>query len=428
MVSYGRAGSTVWHVNTTKVGGGVAELIMTLTSEGHAGRFQVARFVTNADPEVFAMTKRLHHWIHGVDRGTLPSPAEHRRYTAFAAENAERLIGAMSANDLVILHDPQTLAIAPLLLDAGFRVAWRCHIGTTSHNDVSSAAWNYLRTFLRLELTLVFSDETLIPPVAREASTIVIPPSINPSAIKNMPLTSAEIRQILAGNGLDGPQHVPANQSARSVISEMSIGTDPVILQVSRWDPLKDMTGVLIAFAESALPRRAHLVLCGPSPADVADDPEAAGVLSEIIVMREQLPAAIRRHVHIVCPVLTNERENALTVNALQRRAAVVTQKSLQEGFGLTVTEAMWKARPVVASKAGGICSQIIDGVTGLLLDDPGDGDAFSRLVARILEDPAGAARLGRAAHRRVAEFFTLARELADHDRLYQRLVSAVKE
>jgi trehalose synthase len=114
-------------------------------------------------------------------------------------------------------------------------------------------------------------------------------------------------------------------------------------------------------------------------------------------------------------------------VNALQRRAAVVTQKSLQEGFGLTVTEAMWKGRPVVASRRGGICGQIIDGVTGLLLDDPSDGDAFSRLVARVLDDPAEAASLGRAAHQRVADFFTLARERADHDRLYQSLASAAK-
>jgi trehalose synthase len=426
-MSHGTAGLTVWHVNTTKVGGGVAELVTALMSKVPDSRFQVARFVTSTDPEVFAMTKRLHHQIHGIDCGTLPTQAEHRRYMAFAAENAERLLGTMNAADIVILHDPQTLAMAPLLLDAGFGVAWRCHIGTANQNDVSSAAWSYLSTFLRPELRLVFSDETLIPPIARDASTIVIPPSINPSATKNIPLTSAEIRQILARNGLDGPRDVAAGKPTSSVISEMPIGTDPVILQVSRWDPLKDMIGVLMAFAGSALPRRAQLILCGPVPADVADDPEAAGVLGEIVAMREQLPAAIRRRVHIVCPALTDELENALGVNALQRRAAVVTQKSLQEGFGLTVTEAMWKGRPVVASRRGGICGQIIDGVTGLLLDDPSDGDAFSRLVARVLDDPAEAASLGSAAHQRVADFFTLARERADHDRLYQSLASAAK-
>jgi trehalose synthase len=426
-VLHGTAESTVWHVNTTKIGGGVAELVIALTSTDSDDRFKVARFVTSANSEVFAMMKRLHHQIHGVDCGTLPTPAEDRHYITFALAHADRLIGVMSPGDVVILHDPHTLAMAPLLLDAGFGVAWRCHIGTSKQNNVSSAAWSYLSTFLRPELRMVFSDETLIPPIARRASTIVIPPSINPSATKNMPLTSAETRQILARNGLDGPQHDTASESTISVISEMPLGTDPVILQVSRWDPLKDMAGVLMAFVESALPRRAHLVLCGPRPGDVVDDPEAAGVLSDVVAMREQLPVAVRRRVHIVCPTLTDERENALGVNALQRRATVVTQKSLQEGFGLTVTEAMWKGRPVVASKVGGLCGQVIHGVTGLLLDDPNDRDAFSRLVVRILDDPAEASRLGAAAHRRAAGFFTLARERADHDLLYQSLASAVQ-
>jgi trehalose synthase len=193
---------------------------------------------------------------------------------------------------------------------------------------------------------------------------------------------------------------------------------DPLIVQVSRWDPLKDMGGVLRAFASSSLVRSAQLVLCGPSPQSVADDPEARAVLEAVVTQWQDLPSAVRRRAHLVCTTLDDVEGNARLVNALQRRAAVVTQRSVQEGFGLTVTEAMLKARPVVASNVGGIPTQITHDKTGLLLNQPCDDNEFVAAVTRLLRDETRASALGRAAASHASRHFITAREAADHQRI----------
>ena len=181
----------------------------------------------------------------------------------------------------------------------------------------------------------------------------------------------------------------------------------PLVAQVSRWDAMKDMAGVMEGFAAHVDPALgAHLLLVGPAVAGVADDPEAAAVLRDCRGRREALPAAARERVHLACMPMDDPDEQAAVVNALQRHAAVVTQKSLAEGFGLTVAEAMWKARPVVASAVGGIQDQIDDGVDGVLLADPRDLAAFGAAVERLLADPGEARRLGAAARARVVDEF----------------------
>ena len=167
----------------------------------------------------------------------------------------------------------------------------------------------------------------------------------------------------------------------------------PVVAQVSRWDRLKDPGGVLRGFAEHCENEVAHLLVAGPSVAAVSDDPEGAEVLAEVRELRVGPPAAVRARVHLACLPMDDVEENAAIVNAIQRRAQVVVQKSLAEGFGLTVAEAMWKARPVVASRAGGIQDQIVDGVTGVLLDDPLDLARFGRACDELLGDPERADR-----------------------------------
>jgi trehalose synthase len=397
----------VWHVNTTERGGGVAETLAALLATPDAGPPH-RRFITSADPDVFGATKRIHYRLHGLARGQLPTPAEHATYRGWAHRNAERLIEAARPGDLVVLHDPQTAPMAEPLLAAGLRVAWRCHIGTCTPNETSRSTWRYLLDFLPPQLPLVFSDPALVPEEVAGRPLEIIAPSIDPDAAKNAALDPAVADDLLARAGL---APVPANPDP-----------EPIVLQVSRWDPLKDMTGVLRAFAGSELAERARLVLCGPAPESIVDDPEAAEILSEVTGVRAELPADIARRVHLVRPVLANTEGNSLLVNALQRRADVVVQKSLQEGFGLTVTEAMWKGRPVVATRVGGIPSQITHGRTGLLLDDPHDSAGFVALVTRLLDRPKEAAELGRAAHERVAERFTVAREAADYQRLYRRM------
>ena len=177
--------------------------------------------------------------------------------------------------------------------------------------------------------------------------------------------------------------------------------------QISRWDPLKDMLGVMHGFVENVLDGTdAHLVLAGPVVTAVADDPEAADVLGEVTEQWRALPHAARSRVQLVCLPLVDVEENAAIVNALQRHADVVVQKSLAEGFGLTVTEALYKGTPVVASAVGGITDQITDGVNGRLVKDPTDLAEFGAAVREMLDDPLAAGRLGAAGHERAVEEF----------------------
>jgi trehalose synthase len=395
----------IWHVNSTARGGGVAEILTMLESRGNTGDIRHHRFVTPSDPSLFHLTKRLHHRLHGRAAGPLPTAAEDLAYTAYGRRCAEAFLTGTPDADVVVLHDPQTLPMAPLLAAAGLPVAWRCHIGTAAPNTVSRETWRYLRRFWAAHPVLIFSDPALVPGEAEPETVRIIPPSIDLAAPKNAVLDPATTTGALRHAGLgDLP------------------GEEPVILQVSRWDPLKDMAGVLRAFAGSELPRRARLVLCGPSPAGIVDDPEAADVFAGVQRLRTQLPPEVRDRVHLICPDLGDEARNASTVNALQRRATVVVQKSREEGFGLTVTEAMAKGRPVVASRVGGLARQIEHGRTGLLLDDPDDLPGFVALIGRLLDQPREAAALGSAGRAHAVLHYSSDREIRDHHRLYAEL------
>jgi trehalose synthase len=181
----------------------------------------------------------------------------------------------------------------------------------------------------------------------------------------------------------------------------------PLVIQISRWDRLKDPVGALQGFAQAVESHRAgeaQLVLAGPDVHAVSDDPEGLEALEEVAVRWRALPDAARRRVQIVTLPMDDIEENAAMVNALQRHAAIVVQKSLREGFGLTVTEALWKARPLVASAVGGIRDQVQHGVSGLLLKNPDDLDAFAGSIGQLLDDPALAERLGRNGRARVAQ------------------------
>ncbi|MBV8987427.1 MAG: glycosyltransferase, partial [Solirubrobacterales bacterium] len=190
----------------------------------------------------------------------------------------------------------------------------------------------------------------------------------------------------------------------------------PVVLQISRWDALKDPLGLIRGFADHVpASTDAHLVCAGPAVTSVTDDPEGGLVLSEVKALRESLDAQPRSRVHLATLPMEDPEENAIIVNALQRHATVIAQKSLAEGFGLTVAEAMWKARPVVASRIGGIQSQIVDGESGVLLDDPRDLEAFGAAVTGLLLDRRRATEIGEHARERVRHEFTSPRSLLDY-------------
>ena len=197
------------------------------------------------------------------------------------------------------------------------------------------------------------------------------------------------------------------------------------MVQASRWDRIKDMAGVLRGFADHLGGSDAHLALVGPAVHGVDDDPEAGPVLDECVRAWRDLPQAVRARVHLACVPMHDPDEAAMIVNALQRHARVVTQKSLAEGFGLTVTEAMWKRRPIVASRVGGIVDQITHGEQGLLIDDPADLDAFGTALRHLLEDEQLADRLATAAYQRAYEEFLGDRHLARYGRLFASLAEA---
>jgi trehalose synthase len=201
------------------------------------------------------------------------------------------------------------------------------------------------------------------------------------------------------------------------MIEDESLRADtPVVAQVSRWDALKDPVGVVRGFAEHVPAETgAHLVCAGPSGSAVTDDPESAQVLHDTIAARSLLPADARRRIHLATLPMDDLDENAVMVNALQRHARVVVQKSIAEGFGLTVTEAMWKSRPIVASSVGGIGEQIVDGESGILLDDPRNLAAFGAAVTDLLRDPPRAEQIGHLAHERVRDRFLSTRSLLDY-------------
>jgi trehalose synthase len=254
----------------------------------------------------------------------------------------------------------------------------------------------------------------------------VIQPSIDPESAKNKELSSQELDAQLGQIGLTpSEEHPPSPTSLGRVIQDVPLRAGaPVLLQVSRWDPLKDMAGVLELFVTHVAEQTgAHLVLAGPDPSDIPDDPEGHAVFAELLNSYERVPSPVRAQIHLVLLSLRDTDSNALIVNALQRRATVVIQKSLEEGFGLTITEAMWKGRPVVASQVGGIPSQINTDEVGVLIDDPADLQGFGYAVVSLLKEPNRAERIGLAAQHRCTTAFMVDRELCDYFDLYLSLL-----
>lgn len=433
------AGATLWNVSSTAAGGGVAEMLQVLLGYTRGAGIDTRWVVLEGDRGFFAVTKRLHNRLHGVagDGGEL-AEAEADHYAAVTAANAAELAPRVRRGDVVLLHDPQTAGMAAVLAQAGARVVWRCHIGSDHQNEHTNEAWALLRPYLEACEASVFSLRSYVPEFLDERPAFVIPPSIDPFAPKNQPLAPETVTSILQRIGLvagtpgttaftrrDGT--TGAVRRPARIVSSARAPLDPdvpVVLQVSRWDRLKDMAGVLAGFAEGVAGRSdADLVLAGPSPAEVSDDPESVAVLAECAAAYEALGPAVRRRVRLVELPMDDLDENAAMVNALQRHATVVVQKSLAEGFGLTVAEAMWKARATVASHVGGIGLQVAEG-TGVLLEDPSDLAAFGDVVTELLRRPDAAARLGAAGHRRVRDEFLEDRHLVRYAGLVDWLSS----
>jgi trehalose synthase len=422
-------GRAIWHVSSTLRGGGVAEMLRSLLPYVRGAGIDTRWVVLRERAAFFELTKRLHNNLHG-DRGDGGAlDAEQRGlYERTLAASARHLSPLLQRGDFVFLHDPQTAGLAPAAKAAGATVIWRCHIGVDHPDEHARRAADFLGPYVGVSDAYVFSRRQYVWEGLDKERAWVLAPCIDPFSPKNQELGPATVEDIIGVIGLAGRRpsrmptftrsdETPARVGRRAeVLQEEPLPEGaPVVTQVSRWDRLKDHRGLLTCFHRHLADRSAHLVLAGPETAAVADDPEGASVWHEIGRAWRDLPPEIRRRVHLVSLPMDDLDENAAMVNALQRRSDVVVQKSLAEGFGLTVAEAMWKRRPVIGTRVGGIQDQIVDGKSGLLIDDPRDLEGLSRAILTLVEDRRLASEIGERAHRRVRDRFLATTRLIEY-------------
>ena len=362
-------GKSILNVNSTAVGGGVAEILNRMlpmmTELGIRPRWELIK----GGDDFYAVTKKFHNAIHGTRQEL--TPADFQLYRDTLKMNMDTL--DLDA-DLALIHDPQPAG----LIDrkpAGAKWVWRCHIDMSNRQD---DVWNFLKGYVaRYDAAVIsapaFSQEL---PVRQ----FQVPPSIDPLADKNKDLSDEEVA---------------------AVMRRLEIPLDnPLITQVSRFDRLKDPLGVIAAFKLIQPYVTARLLLVGGS-AD--DDPEGAEVLAEARAAAEGNPDIL-----VLCLPPTSNVE----INAIQRASAIILQKSLKEGFGLTVSEALWKGKPVIAGAVGGIPLQITHKYSGILTRTV-EGTAY--WMKRLLHEPAYAKRLGENGREHVRENFLLTRHLRDY-------------
>jgi len=366
-------GKRVLHVNSTYQSGGVAEMIVSLVPLMNSIGIDTCWNILHGDDKFFAITKNFHNALQG-------------QAVAFSGEEKDLYIRTnetfsgqmMIDHDLVVIHDPQPLPLIRFYQKSQPWV-WRCHVDLSNPNP---ALWEFLKDFILDYDRMVISHENY----RRRGMTMeqwICRPAIDPLSEKNRDLSGSEIAGLLAKYG------VPTDK--------------PLVTQISRFDKWKDPQGVVDVFCEVRKHVDCRLVLCGSM---APDDPEGWAIY-------RQVEDAVRPLIDAGDVILITA-EDHLLVNALQRASAVIIQKSLREGFGLTVTEGLWKGRPVIASRVGGIPLQIEDGVTGFLLD-PTDTEGFARRVRQILENPELGERLGRAGKEHVRQHFLITRLLSDY-------------
>jgi trehalose synthase len=428
-------GRTVWMVNSTAQGGGVAEMLPKVIGLLRELGVDARWVVIQPDEErFFTLTKRLHNLLHGAGTAHIANDAA-ELYEAVSRQLADVFEPQVGPDDLVVVHDPQPAGMGALLQQRlGARFVWRCHIGLDTQNASTRAAWDFLRPWLDAYDQTVFSLSDYVPDFLRDEAEIIYP-AIDPLSHKNRPLSPHKLAGVLVNAGLVGTTHpvvtppfaTPAlrlqpNGAFAPALQSEDLGLlfRPVVTQVSRWDRLKGWGPLLEAFVHLKRERfgkkdvgerdrrrldLVRLVLAGPDPDSVQDDPEGLEVFREICGLWLDLDPELQRDIAVVSLPMASRKVNALMVNALQRCSTVVAQNSLQEGFGLTVTEAMWKGCPVMGSRAAGIRAQLVDGETGCLVDAT-DARAVAHTLGEMLRQPKERTAWGRNATRRVYDRF----------------------
>jgi trehalose synthase len=374
-------GTRVLHVSATSFGGGVAEILYSLVPLMNDAGLRADWKVMHARDEFFNVTKRIHNALQGNPTGL--TDADKR---VFERYNLMNVGGLTSDYDVVIVHDPQPAAFRVNAPDDSAKWVWRCHIDLSTPNP---EVLEFLLPMLEPYDLSVFHMAGYVPPGDSLPDPVIMPPAIDPLAPKNMSLSPEDAAYIVDQFGLD---------IAR-----------PLMLQVSRFDPWKDPLGVIDAYriVKEQVPDL-QLALVGSM---ATDDPEGWEFYTQTMDYAADDPDVY---------ILSNlNNVGAVEVNAFQTHADVVVQKSLREGFGLTVTEALWKARPTVAGNVGGIPLQVADGETGFLVDSP---EECAARCLEMLRDPETARAMARRGKQHVRHDFLTPRLLRDWLGIFARL------
>ncbi len=380
-------GKRVVHVNSTRIGGGVAEILNKLVPALEELGIESIWEVLTGESDFYQCTKGFHNAIQGT-AAEIP-PALLRVYEETNAENAERLRPVLAEADIVLIHDPQPAALLRHIPERRGKWIWRCHIDASRPYR---PVWRYLRKFVSEYDASIFSLAAFAQPLPH--NVYIIPPSIDPLTEKNMDLPEEEIAAVRERFGIDPDR--------------------PMILQVSRFDRFKDPLGVIAAYREARkFVPNLQLVLAGGG---ATDDPEGDVVLTEV-----QQAAAGDANIKVLLLPADAHR----TINALQRAADIVLQKSLKEGFGLTVTEAMWKGKPVIGGNTGGIRLQLVNHETGFLVNTP-EGAAMR--IRYLLFHQKQRLKMGRNAREFVRENFLVTRHMREYLTLILTLIHGGEE
>ena len=358
------------HINSTSVGGGVAEILTRMVPLFRDLGIETTWDVIKGNQAFFAVTKAFHNALHGGEESITEDMFE-----VFRATTAMNLADLHSFGDVVVVHDPQPAGLIARKPEVGGRWLWRCHIDVSTPDP---RVWEFLRDYVARYDATIFS----MPDFAQQLTIpqFMVTPSIDPLSDKNRDLPDDEVRAVVERHGLDPDR--------------------PILTQISRFDRLKDPLGVLQAYR---MVRRRHdcqLLLAGGG---ATDDPEGEEVLREVRDAAGNDP-----DIHVLeLPPFSD-----LTINALVRGSTIVMQKSIKEGFGLTVTEALWKRKPVIGGAVGGIRLQLLNGVTGFVVHSP---EGAATRAVELLGDPDLRAAVGAAGHEHVKENFLTTRHLRDY-------------
>jgi trehalose synthase len=379
-------GAKVLHINSTKEGGGVAEILHKLIPLKQALGIEADWDIITGNQEFYQCTKGFHNALQGMRQSI--SEKLLQNYEKINRENEEKLRSKLQEADFVFIHDPQPAPLLKMIPERRGKWIWRCHIDASKpYRQV----WKYLREWVTPYDASIFSLPEFAQPLPHPQ--YIIPPSIDPLSEKNCPLPDYEIKNVFSEFNLD-PQL-------------------PLITQVSRYDRFKDPVGVIEAYKLASKLTPLQLVLAGGG---ASDDPEGEMVLNEV---KEASNGADNIHV-LLLPADANR-----TINALQRASDIILQKSIREGFGLTVSEGMWKGKPVIGGDTGGIRLQVINHFTGFLVRTPEGAALRTRYLLHRrdkLED------MGMRAKRFVRENFLITRHLREYLTLMVGLTNGVDE